>query len=174
MPASGKSTLGRALGAALDVPYLDKDEILERLFESRGVGDMAWRQELSRASDKELMGLVQASDGVVVSSLWRSPGTSAASGTPVEWLAQLNRPVVEVFCSCDAETAASRFKSRMRHPGHLDASRSVEHLLDQFHRLAEAGPLRVGELIVVDTRTEPNIEDIAKRIRAKVEEMNAV
>lgn len=174
LPGSGKSTLGRSLGTALDVPYLDKDEILERLFEIRGVGDTAWRQELSRASDKELIRSVQASDGVVVSSLWRSPGTSAASGTSVEWLAELNRPVVEIFCFCDAETAAGRFKSRKRHPGHLDASRSSQQLLDQLHRLAEAGPLRVGELIVVDTRTEPNIEDIAKRIRAKVEEINSV
>ena len=158
---------------------------------------MAWRQELSRASDEELIRSVQASDGVVVSSLWRSPGTSAASGTAVDWLAELNRPVVEIFCFCDTETAARRFKSRTRHPGHLDASRSSEQLLDQRHlrgvvgsvlrrapdhdhdrigdsrraaagdggeQTRDAGPLRVGELIVVDTRTEPNIEDIAKRI----------
>ena len=96
------------------MPYLDKDEILERLFEIRGVGDIAWRQELSRASDKELIRSVQASDGVVVSSLWRSPGTSGASGTAVEWLAELNRPVVEIFCFCDAETAASRSAARWR------------------------------------------------------------
>ncbi len=168
MPGSGKSTLGRSLGAALDVRFLDKDEILERLFEIRGVGDRAWRQELSRASDDELIRSVQASDGVVVSSHWRSPGASAASGTAVEWLAELNRPVVEIFCFCDPETAASRFKSRTRHPGHLDASRSSEQLLDQLRRLAEAGPLRVGKLIVVDTRTAPDVEDVAKRIRAMV------
>jgi len=174
MPGSGKSTLGRSLSVALDVPYLDKDEILERLFETRGIGDIAWRQELSRASDEELIRSVQASDGVVVSSFWRSPGTSAASGTAIEWLAELNRPVVEIYCFCDAETAASRFISRKRHPGHLDASRSHQQLLDQLHRLAEAGPLRVGELIVVDTRTEPNIEDLTRRIRVKVEEINAV
>ena len=107
-------------------------------------------------------------------SFWSSPGTSPASGTPVEWLADLDRPVVEIFCFCDAETAANRFKSRNRHPGHLDASRSFQQLLDQLHRLAEAGPLRIGELIVVDTRTEPNIEDIVERICAKVEEINAV
>jgi shikimate kinase len=168
MPGSGKSTLGRSLSAALDVPYLDKDEILERLFEIRGIGDIAWRRELSRASDNELISSVQASNSVVVSSFWRAPGTSAASGTAIEWLAELNRPIVEIFCYCDAETAASRFKSRKRHPGHLDASRSFPQLLEQLQRLAEAGPLRVGELIVVDTRTEPDVEDVARRIRAKV------
>lgn len=173
IPGSGKSTLGRLLGEALNLPYLDKDEMLERLFEVQGVGDMAWRQELSRASDRELMASVRASDGVVVSSLWRRPGSPEASGTPVEWLAELDRPVVEVFCLCDAETAANRFKSRKRHPGHLDALRPYEQILGQLQRMAQAGPLGIGELIEVDTRAVPNIEDIAARIRAKVGEIDA-
>jgi shikimate kinase len=36
LPASGKTVLGRALAGALDLPLLDKDEILESMFESLG------------------------------------------------------------------------------------------------------------------------------------------
>lgn len=39
IPASGKSTIGRAVAAALELAMLDKDEILETLFSSRGVGN---------------------------------------------------------------------------------------------------------------------------------------
>ena len=168
IPGSGKSTLGRPLATALGLSYLDKDEILERLFESRGIGDAAWRQQLSRSSDRELIESVRASDGVVVSSHWRAPGASTDSGTPAEWIADLGRPVVEVFCFCDAQTAASRFRSRKRHPGHLDALRSDPQLLEQLESLAKAGPLRVGELIEVDTRTLPSIESTVEAIRAKL------
>jgi hypothetical protein len=35
---------------------LDKDDILEQLFESKGIGDAAWRRRLSRESDIVLKG----------------------------------------------------------------------------------------------------------------------
>ena len=34
LPGSGKSTLGQQLATALGLPFLDKDTILERLFEA--------------------------------------------------------------------------------------------------------------------------------------------
>ena len=36
LPASGKSTIGRAVAAALNLPLLDKHEILEGLFAIKG------------------------------------------------------------------------------------------------------------------------------------------
>jgi hypothetical protein len=40
-----------AVGSALNLPMIDKDEILDRLFESKGVGDAKWRRALSLESD---------------------------------------------------------------------------------------------------------------------------
>ena len=37
LPGSGKTTVARPLGEALGLPLLDKDHILEGLFESLGV-----------------------------------------------------------------------------------------------------------------------------------------
>ncbi|MER6099393.1 AAA family ATPase [Streptomyces sp. NPDC001728] len=42
-PASGKSTLAHALTARLGLPLVDKDVILESLYDSLGVGDQARR-----------------------------------------------------------------------------------------------------------------------------------
>jgi gluconate kinase len=42
LPGSGKTTLGRGLASALQLPFIDKDDILNRLFELKGVGNAAW------------------------------------------------------------------------------------------------------------------------------------
>lgn len=52
LPGSGKSTLARGLARLLNLPVIDKDDSLERLFETRGIGDAAWRRALSRESDQ--------------------------------------------------------------------------------------------------------------------------
>ncbi len=61
LPGAGKSTLARRLAAPLDLDVIDKDDILERLFESKGMGDAAWRRALSRESDADTSG---SGDGI--------------------------------------------------------------------------------------------------------------
>ncbi|SFY45435.1 hypothetical protein SAMN02787144_10745 [Streptomyces atratus] len=54
---SGKSPLARSLARRLSLPVIDKDVILESLYDSLGVGDHAWRNRLSRASDDIMFAL---------------------------------------------------------------------------------------------------------------------
>jgi hypothetical protein len=51
LPGSGKTTLGRRLAPALNLPLIDKDDVLDRLFAAKGVGNAAWRRTLCRESD---------------------------------------------------------------------------------------------------------------------------
>ena len=85
LPGSGKSTLGQYLAKGLGLRVLDKDAILERLFEAKGVGDIEWRRMLSRESDIILQAEATASDGAVLVSHWRLPGMPLNSGTPTDW-----------------------------------------------------------------------------------------
>ena len=39
LQASGKTRLARRLEPAMNLPLIDKDDILDRLFESKGIGD---------------------------------------------------------------------------------------------------------------------------------------
>jgi hypothetical protein len=164
IPGSGKTTLARRLAPALGVPLIDKDDILERLFETRGIGDSVWRRALSRESDGILQADAMASDGAVLVSHWHVPGIAADSGTPTGWLADLPGALVHVRCVCDPAVAARRFLERRRHAGHLDGTLSAEDLEDRFRT---AGVLDIHPRIDEDTAGSPNAGALVREIRAR-------
>lgn len=151
LPGSGKSTLARRLAPGLGLPLLDKDDILEALFESLGIGDADWRQRLSRSADEVLRRLATQMEGAVLVSWWRHPKAEGESGTPTEWLSSLPGKRVEVYCVCEPRVAAERFLGRTRHAGHLDRTKNREDLAADFERLAALGPLGVGRVVRAGT-----------------------
>jgi len=157
LPCSGKSTLARRLGPVLGLPVIDKDAILEQLFESRGVGDAAWRRRLSRESDVLFEAEAKASAGAILVSFWHVPGMPPDSGTATAWLWELSNRIVEVHCACPPEIAAERFIRRERHPGHLDRRLSYDVVLDGLHAIPRSGALELPMRVVVDTSQEPDL-----------------
>jgi glucokinase len=154
IPASGKSTVGSLMSNSTGLPLLDKDDILESLFEARGIGDRDWRTQLSREADLLLRERALHANGAVLVSWWRHPRSNRNSGTAVEWLSDLKGVVIEVYCECDPRVAATRFQQRRRHPGHLDEAKQLSDLLPDFEEHAQLGPLGLGQLIKVDTNGE--------------------
>ncbi|MEO8368611.1 MAG: AAA family ATPase [Candidatus Solibacter sp.] len=164
LPGSGKTTLAAQLAAALDLPMLDKDAILEQLFDTRGTGDAAHRRSLSRESDAIFQARAAASTGAVLVSFWHQPGMAHDSGTPTAWLSALPAPIVNVHCVCPPEVAAERFIRRARHPGHLDSQRSHAQLLQSLETLASLPPLDLGPRIEVDTTCPIDLSSILHAI----------
>jgi len=164
IPASGKSTIARALSEALALEMWDKDEILEDLFNKKGIGDVHWRTILSRDADEILREQVCQSDGSIIVSWWRHPGSTLASGTPVEWLSELQGTLTEVHCICDPSIAVERFKSRIRHSGHLDQFKTYGDLSATFQQQAALGPLGIGRLIKVNTEGNVKLENVLSEI----------
>jgi glucokinase len=169
LPGSGKSTLAQQLAPGLGLPLLDKDTILERLFETRGTGDAAWRRKLSRESDRILQAEATASEGAVLVSHWHLPGMRPNSGTPTSWLVALTAKLVNVHCECPAEVAAKRFVRRQRHPGHLDHERSHSEILAGIRELARLGGLEIGNRVEVNTSSEPKLEAVLSEIRTALQ-----
>jgi gluconate kinase len=151
LPGSGKSTLARQLATALELPLIDKDTILQRMFESKGVGDDSWRRTLSRESDVIFQAEAIAAERAVLVSHWQLPGMSLDSGTPTDWLGKPSDHVVNVHCVCAPELAAERFFKRKRHPGHLDSESSYAEVLDSLRAMERLGPLKIGQRIEIDT-----------------------
>jgi len=154
VPASGKSTVARAIARKLALPVFDKDDFLESLFEGHGVGDMESRRALSRAADRAFRTQAERSAGGIITSWWKHPLSSSDSGTPIEWLASLRGSRVEVHCRCSPAVAAQRFLARRRHPGHLDSQWSYAELLARFTADASLGPLGVASLVEIETDRE--------------------
>jgi len=146
----------------LHLALIDKDDILEGLYETRGVGDSRWRRALSREADAIFQHDATASDGAILVSFWRVPGMSDDSGTPMDWLHAVSTDIVHLHCVCDPETATSRFASRPRHPGHLDRARSADDIAASIRTLATLPPPDFGTRIDVDTSTACDIETLAR------------
>ncbi len=165
LPASGKSTVGACVAEALALPLLDKDQILEALFEALGVGDAQWRTRLSRAADEVLQGLAMRSQGAVIASWWQHPLSGLASGTSPGWLHSLPGEVIELHCKCSPHISVERFFARKRHVGHLDGSKSKLEELARFEQLAAHGALGVGRVVEVNTEQQLQLDALLYRLQ---------
>ncbi|MGH6611558.1 MAG: hypothetical protein ACRECQ_15020, partial [Burkholderiaceae bacterium] len=131
--------------------HFDKDDFLDALLDVAAERTAEVRHELSRAADEQFQISALEREQVVLSSWWRHPESSSASGTPVSWLAAPDLKVVELHCRCPPAVAVARFLARQRHPGHLDALREPDHLAEQFACAAAHGPLFPSRAIVCNT-----------------------
>jgi glucokinase len=165
LPGSGKTTLGRQLAASLNLPLLDKDAILETLFESEGIGGQEWRRRLIRKSDVILQAQAGASEGAILISFWHLPGMPSDSGTPTDWLFALPGYVVNVHCACPSETAAARLVQRRRHRGHLDSERSYSDFLASLQAIEGLDRLGIDERIDVDTSQPIKLETVIQDVQ---------
>lgn len=126
LPATGKTTLARALAYALAVPMMSKDCIKEPLLETLGAPDMAASRRLSDASFAALFALASeqlAAVGAVVLEGNFRPGEHE---TPLRaLLAHSACPCTQILCRVPEPLRQARLKARAadnsRHPGHRDA-----------------------------------------------------
>ncbi|HEV2702259.1 MAG TPA: ATP-binding protein [Steroidobacteraceae bacterium] len=126
LPATGKSTLARALARTLGMPLLAKDAIKEPLLEILGAADPAASRRLSDASFAALFSLADvqltAVGAVVLEGNFR-----AGEHEPLlrALLARHAVPCTQVLCRVPEPLRQARLKARAadpgRHPGHQDA-----------------------------------------------------
>jgi predicted kinase len=125
LPATGKTTLARALARALAVPLLAKDAIKEPLLEILGAADPAASRRLSDASFAALFALADAQLAALGAVVLE--GNFRAGEHEPALRALLGRHAVactQVLCRVPEPLRQTRLKARAadptRHPGHKD------------------------------------------------------
>jgi predicted kinase len=166
-PASGKSTVARALAQILHYSLISKDAIKESLFDSLGspLGkDMETPAQLSRVLSRAAMellwSLAPGCPQVILEANFRP-----RSDYERDRIAALEGRKLEVYCHCTLEEASRRFRERAtradHHPAHSIKVMSVE-LLQEYDR-----PVGVCPLVDVDTEGPVNPLEIAECIRQR-------
>lgn len=172
-PATGKTTIARRLGSALDAPVLCKDDVKEVLADQLGCTTPERSHELGRAATFVLY--LHAAEvlgrglPVVVESNFPAEVAAQELGTVID---RTGAAAVRVVCSAEADEALRRFEERARagrrHPCHFDLE-----ILDEL-RTRLATPYRVpelpGPLFSVDAAT-PGLDrviDAVQRLRSGV------
>jgi len=157
-PASGKTTLARAVAPALGLPLVAKDTIKEALMSVLPVPDVETSRAIGTASVAALLAVAAETPGAVVESVWHRSRSRPD-------LQRLPGNIVEVFCRCDPRIAQRRYAERAggRAAGHFAAERTAAELWNEEVARPVAGGWPVLE---VCTNDPVDAAPLAARIRA--------
>jgi len=151
-PASGKSTLAPELASALGLPLIAKDTIKDAMMSVLAVPDVETSRQVGRAAVVAMLAVAAESvpGAVIESNFYRSHAAKS--------LRRLPGAVVEVFCRCSQETAATRYAARAgsRHAGHFDRERMPAELWNE-----EVAEPVAGGWPVIEVNTEQTLDLVA-------------
>lgn len=127
LPASGKSTVAKALQGAFPYPILEKDRIKECLFDTLGFESHAEKRRLDAAAARILLqnaeDILQAGGSLILDNNF-----DTAAGEALRALQERCRPrSVTVLLTADEDALYERYLARdqahTRHPGHALSDR---------------------------------------------------
>jgi predicted kinase len=156
-PGSGKSTLAAPLAAELGLALVAKDTIKDALMSVLPVPDVESSKLLGRAAIAAMLAVAAETPrgSVLDCNFHRTLATGA--------LRRLPGAIVEVFCRCDRDVAATRYLARAasRHPGHFDSTRNIDELWtdEVAHPVAGGWPV-----LEVDTNQPVDATSVAASI----------
>jgi predicted kinase len=128
LPATGKTTLARALARALQLPLLSKDAVKEPLLDVLGAPDRAASRVLSDASFAVLFALADEQLALTGSVVLEGNFRRGEHEPALQGLLARHGPMscTQVLCRAPEplrqQRLLARAADRTRHPGHRDAA----------------------------------------------------
>jgi len=156
VPASGKTTIARAIGSRLALPVFSMDAVKEALYEELGNagGDREYGRALNRASMQAMWSLIAdfpPASTVVVEAWFRLPPHDVVRRGLER--ARISR-WVEVWCHAPAQVLMDRYTTRARNPNHPGPGYAIE--LGQLSQIAR--PMAISPLLEVETTDMPAVD----------------
>jgi predicted kinase len=149
LPASGKSTVARAVSAARNWPLLTLDTVKEAFFAHLGTGDRDYNRLLGKASYQAVFALVSdfpdETTSVIDAWFGFQPFDVLQSHIAQAGIGQ----IAEIWCHAPGNVLGERYRERLasRHAGHLGAS----YIPELVELAGRAQPLGNYPLFDVDT-----------------------
>lgn len=150
-PASGKTTLARALAPRLHLPLIAKDDIKESLSDSLHKTSLRWSKRLGAATWDVIFVLFERFVSAGASAIFESNFYPDLQRKRLLALCA-RHPFfpVEIHCIADPSMLARRNNERDRHPAHHSRSGITAEIAARW--AANNGPLGLSEHVVrVDT-----------------------
>ncbi len=164
VPASGKSTVARAISEAGGWPLLALDTVKEALFAHLGTGDREHNRLMGRASYQAMFAAVGdfPADTTVVIDAWF--GFQPADVLQAHIVRAKLTNVVEVWCHAPPAVIGERYRARVgtRSSGHL----GLDYVPELIALATRAVPLGTFPLIQVDTTLPMHTANLTARIGA--------
>lgn len=169
---AGKTVLGKRLSRELGLPFINKDEFKEILFDTLGLDNRGWFEPLEAASMEMLFHVLEAQlevgQSVVVEAAF-IPQNHTARFLALQ--REHNFAPVQILCDAHEEILFQRFVERIesgeRHPGHADHLTSYGQFT-ALRREREYGALDIGGLFLgVDTTDfeAVNVKELVQTVR---------
>jgi predicted kinase len=168
LPATGKSTLARALGQALDVPVLSKDAIRAVLFEARDVEHSHEQDDFcARVMYRTAIFLAQRGERRAVILDGRTFSRRAQLEELSALATGMRLPLRVIECVCSEQTASARLAGDLERGGHpAGAQRDLE-----LHRSLARAAEPIPEPKLVLATDEADIADLVRRARDWLERL---
>lgn len=176
MPASGKSTVSKAISAAFGYPILEKDSLKEAIFDTMGFQCYAEKRAADHAANAVLLRAAEALLKAGGSMILDNNFDVTSSEELDRLLRRYECRCVTVFLGGDADAFYRRYVERdrlhLRHPGHVvqdhypllpgetaDHDMTREEFREKFERRGMADFRCTGARIDVDA-TDPAKIDV--------------
>jgi predicted kinase len=171
-PCTGKTTLGTYLARELRLPFLSKDRIKERLFDTLGWRDREWSRTLGKATFELLYLQLEIELEAGRSFLVECNFDPDLASPRFLALSEAYRfDACQVLCQTDGAVLLERFKQRaesgQRHPGHVDDT-TYDELAATLLK-GNSSPLRLDcPVLTVNTTDFAQVDyaDLIDRIRS--------
>lgn len=129
-PATGKTTIGRQIAAALELPFISRDTYKEVLFDAFGSNNeesIEWSKKIGAASFEltytVINQVLSSGNSCIVETTWIP---LFAEKVLKDILKRSNAGFIQVYCHSSDTVREERFNSRAhsdRHPAHMDRLR---------------------------------------------------